>query len=267
MILARIERQPAAPTPMATIDSPRAMMMISPWRSTKCAGREPPPPPASDQRAEVVDRQGGDPQRRARPAHRRSWRPRAARLRARRRARIGGRRRELRIAAAGDRVEDEVERADEEIRDTEDEGIDAERRRASRGDDEHRRRRGEDGQADGAFFRIEGVRQPRIGRPCPPQRREQQQPADQPLPGFVFREEAGDLGDGEDEDEVEEQLERRDPLLALDRSNVHRGQISPAPNPAESRPADLPDDVVCCGTQDCSEGMVHPTPGRSLGAP
>ena len=27
-----------APTPMATIDSPRAMMMISPWRSAKCSG-------------------------------------------------------------------------------------------------------------------------------------------------------------------------------------------------------------------------------------
>ncbi len=28
----------AAPAPMATIDSPRAMMMISPWRSAKWAG-------------------------------------------------------------------------------------------------------------------------------------------------------------------------------------------------------------------------------------
>jgi hypothetical protein len=29
---------PLAPTPIATIDSPSAMMMISPNRSTKCAG-------------------------------------------------------------------------------------------------------------------------------------------------------------------------------------------------------------------------------------
>jgi hypothetical protein len=27
---------PAAPTPIATIDSHKAMMMIKPWRSTKC---------------------------------------------------------------------------------------------------------------------------------------------------------------------------------------------------------------------------------------
>ena len=29
---------PAAPTPIATIDSPRAMMMIRPWRSAKWPG-------------------------------------------------------------------------------------------------------------------------------------------------------------------------------------------------------------------------------------
>ena len=30
--------RPDAPTPIATIDSPRAMMMMSPNRSTKCSG-------------------------------------------------------------------------------------------------------------------------------------------------------------------------------------------------------------------------------------
>ena len=29
---------PSAPTPIATIDSPRAMIRISPWRSAKCPG-------------------------------------------------------------------------------------------------------------------------------------------------------------------------------------------------------------------------------------
>ena len=33
-----VEIGAAAPTPMATIDSPRAMMMIRPYRSLKCAG-------------------------------------------------------------------------------------------------------------------------------------------------------------------------------------------------------------------------------------
>ena len=31
-------RAPPAPTPSETIDSPSAMMTISPWRSAKCAG-------------------------------------------------------------------------------------------------------------------------------------------------------------------------------------------------------------------------------------
>jgi hypothetical protein len=29
---------PAAPMPIATIDSPRAMLTMRPWRSAKCAG-------------------------------------------------------------------------------------------------------------------------------------------------------------------------------------------------------------------------------------
>jgi len=42
--------------------------------------------------------------------------------------------------------------------------------------------------------------------PRPPQRGKQKRPAQQSFPGLVGCEEAGDLGDGEDEDEVEEQL-------------------------------------------------------------
>ena len=82
------------------------------------------------------------------------------------------------------------------------------------------------GQPDGAFLGIEGVRQPGVRRPGPPQRAEQQQAPQETVPGRISREEPGDLRDGEDEDEVEEQLEWRDPLVALDRANVHPGQPS-----------------------------------------
>ena len=62
-ILAASSGSPAAPTPIATIDSPRAMMMISPWRSTKCSGETRHPRPRPISAPEVVDRQRGDPQR------------------------------------------------------------------------------------------------------------------------------------------------------------------------------------------------------------
>jgi hypothetical protein len=115
-----------------------------------------------------------------------------------------------------------VERADDEIRDGKDEGIGSKRRGRREGDDEHGGGRGEHGQADAAFLRVEGIRQPGVCRPCPPQNCEEEEAAKQPLPGLVLREEIGDLGDGEDEHEIEEQLEWSDPLLALDRPNVHR---------------------------------------------
>jgi len=68
---------------------------------------------------------------------------------------------------------------------------------------------------------LEGVREPGVTRPRPPDRREDQQPATEAAPGEVARHELGDLGDREHDDEVEEQLERRDALLAFDRSIRH----------------------------------------------
>ena len=55
--------------------------------------------------------------------------------------------------------------------------------------------------------------EPGVARPRPPQRRQDEQPAAEPLPRRVFRHEGGDLREAEDEDEVEEQLERGYPLL------------------------------------------------------
>ena len=63
---------------------------------------------------------------------------------------------------------------------------------------------GEDRQSNGAFLGIDGVRQPGVRPPRPPQSGKQKRPAQQSFPGLVGCEEAGDQGDGEDE--VEEQL-------------------------------------------------------------
>jgi hypothetical protein len=61
-------------------------------------------------------------------------------------------------------------------------------------------------QSNAAFLGIDGVGQPGVRPPRPPQRGKQKRPAQQSFPGLAGCEEAGDLGDGEDEDEVEEQL-------------------------------------------------------------
>ena len=138
--------------------------------------------------------------------------------------------------ATGDRVEDEVKGADDEVRDGEDHSLGPERRWRREGYDQHRGRRGEHDQALAALF---GSRcsSARHRRPTPTTARQAGARPEEPFPALVRGEEPGHLRDGEDEDEVEEQLQRRHPLLALDRTNVHRGQISPGPDPAGLRSA------------------------------
>ena len=107
--------------------------------------RDVPPPPTADQRAEVVDRQGGDPQPELdRPVEEagdhEQCRPEE---RAGRPSEDGAA--ELRIVAAGDHEQDEVQDADEEIGDTEDEGLCTECLGRREGHDQHGRRRGEYG--------------------------------------------------------------------------------------------------------------------------
>ena len=60
-----------------------------------------------------------------------------------------------------------------------------------------------------------------MARPRPPDRGEDEQSATDPPPGEVVRHELGHLRDGEDHDEIEEELQRRNPLLALVPLSVH----------------------------------------------
>ncbi len=118
-----------------------------------------------------------------------------------------------------------MESADDEVGDPEDDAIDVEGMRRRERHDEHRGHRGEDGDPHGALFRVERVREPRVRGPGPPQRAEQEQPSEQTAPGQVVGDEPGDLGDGKHEDEVEEQLEVRDPLLRPDLTFPHAGSL------------------------------------------
>ena len=56
------DRCSAAPRPIAIRDSPIAMITISPWRSTKCAGASRQPLDADEERSEEADRERGDPE-------------------------------------------------------------------------------------------------------------------------------------------------------------------------------------------------------------
>jgi hypothetical protein len=115
--------------------------------------------------------------------------------------------------AAGDGEEHQVEHPHDEVGDAEHDAIDVERVRGREGHDEHGGHRAEHRDAHHALLGIERVREPGVGRPRPPQRAEQEEPAEQPIPRRVMDEEPGDLGDGEDEDQVEEELEIRDALV------------------------------------------------------
>jgi hypothetical protein len=114
-----------------------------------------------------------------------------------------------------------MEGADDEIGDAEGHRLSAERSRHGERHHEHRPDRGEDREPNGAFLGVEGVRQPRVRAPGPPQRAEEQQAPHEATPRRIAEEEARHLRDGEDEDEIEEEFQRRDALFALGPPIVH----------------------------------------------
>ncbi len=81
-----------------------------------------------------------------------------------------------------------------------------------------RRHRGEQRDPDPALLRIDDAGQPRIGRPRPPEQGEDEHALAEPLPGRVLRHQGRALRDREDEDQVEEELERQHPVLLAERS-------------------------------------------------
>ena len=114
---------------------------------------------------------------------------------------------QIAVAATRDGEQHEMEYSHDEIRDAEEHPITAEGAPRCEGHDQHRRDRGEHRQSDGTFLGVEGIRQPSIRRPQPPEHAEQQQSPQETAPRRVVREEARHLRDGEDEDEVEEQFQ------------------------------------------------------------
>jgi hypothetical protein len=106
-----------------------------------------------------------------------------------------------------------MKEADNEVGGAEQHGVVAEGARHRQGNAEHRAHRGEHHEANATFVDVHGARQPRVGGPCPPERRENQRPTKSSAPRRVVRKQERDLGHREHEDQVEEELERRDRVL------------------------------------------------------
>jgi hypothetical protein len=75
--------------------------------------------------------------------------------------------------------------------------------------------------ADAALLGLERVREPRVPRPRPPERGEDEDSTTGTSPAQLRGDELGDLRHGKDDDEIEEQLQRGDALFALDLSIDH----------------------------------------------
>ena len=108
-----------------------------------------------------------------------------------------------------------MKQADEEVRDTEQQRVVSEGAGHRQSGDEHRAYRGEHQQPDAALVDVHRAREPRVYAPRPPERGEGEQPAKDPVPRRVVREQDRDLSEGEDEGQIEEELERSDLVLRV----------------------------------------------------
>ena len=90
------------------------------------------------------------------------------------------------------------------------------------GDDEERAHRDHHRQAQQPLVGLGLVAEPGVRRPAEPQQRHQHEPPTEPARGRVVGHQLGHLGDREDEDQVEEQLQRGDPVRLVGRPH-HEG--------------------------------------------
>jgi len=129
------------------------------------------------------------------------------------------RRQQVSVAACCERVQREVHDVYDQEGNPENDTVTAERVGDGQRSDEHRRHRNQHRPPHRALTGIDGVGQPGVGRPHPPERRKDQETVSEPTPSRIIRQDRGDLREREDEDEVEEELKRSDALLALGRGS------------------------------------------------
>ena len=123
----------------------------------------------------------------------------------------------------GEREEHDVHAAYEEVGAAEEQGVGAEGIGHRERDDHHRRHHREHRDPGRALLGVDRVGEPRVGRPRPPHDPQHEQPAPQAAPCRIGRHHRRDLGEREDEDQVEEQLERGDALLGVNFGRLGAG--------------------------------------------
>jgi hypothetical protein len=124
-------------------------------------------------------------------------------------------REQVAVATSRQREERDVHEAHDQERNPEEDAMRTECVGNNQRSDEHRGDRNQHRPTHDSLVRIDGVRQPRVARPCPPECGEDQQAVAEPAPRRVVRHQRRDLREREHEDQVEEQLERRHAVLVL----------------------------------------------------
>src|ERR671919_2236698 len=105
-----------------------------------------------------------------------------------------------------------MERTYDEIRDSENNAVVTKGVRGRQRNNERGCHSPEHGEADDALLGIKRIRQPRVRSPRPPQSPEEQHSSEKSIPCGVVRNKRRDLSDCEDDDEIEKQLQRSNPL-------------------------------------------------------
>jgi hypothetical protein len=125
------------------------------------------------------------------------------------------RRQQISVAPCCERVQREPDDVHDQERNPENDTVTVESLGDGQRGDEHRRHRDQHRAPYRVLTGIDGVGQPGVGGPRPPERGKDQETVPEPTPRRIIRQDRRDLCEPEDEDEVEEELERSDALLAL----------------------------------------------------
>ncbi len=171
---------------------------------------------AEEERCRPVDQDRQDPDRGLRPAVQCSGDDQERRAEEKAGCELQNRLQIALFRGAGSvsHIEHELHRPDEEVGAAEQDAAVAEGLGDAQGDDQHAAHRGEHAEAIQVLIGIDAVGEPSVGAPGPPDGGEDEQPFAEPRPPRVVRHLERHLGEREDEDQVEEELERRHPLLS-----------------------------------------------------
>ena len=204
----RFRSRPEVPMPIATIDSPRAMITISAKRSAKCEADTRQPPALATERVPTTSIAIETLQTQARKSLSTNPPTRATSAAVRNQ---GASRRVARSSCGSWRRSPAEERGlqhtDDEVRDGEPRGFVLVRVGHGQRHEQGAGHRSEHDQARDDALDVDCVREPRVGRPRPPDHRKDERGSRETGDGGVFEDECRDLREREDEDEVEEELE------------------------------------------------------------